>query len=354
MYDIMNEFSLDPVEGFVNTAFFEFCHSIDAIEEYRESTELYLEAVTSPKTTLRGRLANDFHATATTTANTAKAANAIIDAKAGIISASVNLIFTLFGYAGKLLGYLSGKVADTINGTTIMVENIGKIPANVRATIKGDIRLYLTIGDIQNVYNREIINQLDAAIAELDVFTKGEAWGRAFHKNKVQKGVFTISSDDLKHARKIKSYTAALKNVRFSQSIVRMDVEKNREAYFSDKKVIKFKDLHGNVHDDTYVQAIGQLLSDLSERKNAINSLQSAFGEKKTKTELNGEWASLNKNLQEYISGVMQDVSVILSTIGNFVKYATIDLKTINDATSKITAKYSGTNGNANNKKKKK
>ena len=337
MNDIMNEFSLNSYDLYMNESFFEFSYAVDAITAYRESNELYLEAVNDPGAIRDNRIKQDLQATADTTRKTLKAADAVIDAKAGVIRASVNLIFKVFGYAGKILSFMSGKVVDMINGISNLMDDISRIPENVRGTIRGDIKLYITAEDIMMIYNQSVIKQLDDAISTLDLVTSGDQWGYAFHKNTVKPGV---KSNDVKLAQRLKDIAFRIKNVHFSQSSVRMDSEQNRNKYFSNAKVVKFRDLKGKNHDDSYLEALRQLMADLVYRKESIHRLEDAFNEKLNRTEINQTWANLDRGTRDQITGILTSTSSILATIGGIYKYAGIDIKTISDSAKKISKKY--------------
>lgn len=347
----MDEFALDCTDDYMNESFFEFCYAVDAITAYQESTELYIEAIDDPSIAKKHRLGKDLQATADTTRKTVQLADTVIDAKASVYSAAVNLVFKVFGYAAKIFQFMAGKVTDLINGATRLASEIGRIPERVRATIRGDIKLYITVADIQLIYNQSLISKLDSAISELDLLTSGDTWGYMFHPNKIQNGIVKLKSNDIKHANNIKADAFVLHNTKFHESVVRLDIPENRRIYFSNDKIIKFTDLHGKQHEDSYTGALKQLLADLTYRKESIKNLEQKFGEKLNRTEVNQSWANMGPTLQGQIKEVLQSTSTILGAIGNMYKYIGVDMKTIESSVKKVLAMDAKDDSKKENKK---
>ncbi len=333
----MYDFTLDGAGPFIfNESYNELCMSIDALQQYRESTELFLEGLNDPQLNRKGQANVIAKNTKDIAGKANKAVGAVVDAKASIYNAVVVTILNIFNAVLKIIKYLAEHVADMILGINRLAGNISRIPSSMVAKIHGDIELYINVSDIQAIYNMSIINKIDSFISYLELLTKGNTWGTLFHKNKVTVDGIQMSNNDLNTCKKMHALATQLENISFNKAIIKMSDDNTKRAYFSTDESINFTDLHGKSHHTNYYGALSQLLTDLSSNKDRIKNLEKAFGEKINRTELNQSWAMLGINHQNTIQQALQDTGRVISVIGNICKCITADMKTIDGVTKKI------------------
>ncbi len=335
------DFSVDTIDtGLDGESFTELATSIRTLETYKESTTWFIEAVNDPVVNRKGSIRKAAENTKDIADKSGKVVGAVVDAKAGVYHAEANLILKIAGSIAKIIKFMAGKIEKLINSVSNLGTRIGKIPDNIRNQIKGSINVYITVGDIQMIYNTSIVNKIDTFISLFDVLTSGEAWSTFFSFRKTEIAGLKFSSNDIKICKEMHKTAMELKNVTLDLTVVPMDDPKNRAAYFSTENVIHFTDLHGVTHDCAYHEALNILVKDLCGRKKAINDLQKAFGDKMNKTELNQSWAMLGKHNQETITNAMSDAAVVLGIIGNICKYAYEDIMMLNKSVDKVMNKF--------------
>ena len=331
------DFDLDAPSDYINEeSFIELCSSLTALDMYRESVDLYIEAINDPQVNKQGAINKAMKNTRDIAGKTGDVVGTVVDAKATQYNAAARLVLSIFKHVARIIKFGFGKVTDLINGAAKLSDKIGDIPEALRAKMKGNIRLYITVGDIKLIYNASLIRKIDDFIADFPLLTKGEVWGTTFHPNTVVTDHGVIKSNDLKLCKELHALAVPMKNVSFDLTTINVEDPRNQEAYFSNTKVIDFVDSRGKKHNSSYAEALGLLLKDIDVKKEDINNLQDAFNAKITESEINQTWATLGRNRQKLITDVMNDASIVLSVIGNLFRYITTDMNTIKAAIDKI------------------
>lgn len=322
----MNIFEINGV--FTEKEFNEFCSSISAIQAYHESTQLILEAVEDPNIIRKGKINRVVKNTKDIADLSGKAVGGIIDAKAAQYNAIAKLGLTMLNGVIKIILFVANKVSGTINSVNNFITSMGKFPERLRNKIKGNIELYITAADIQLIYNQAIMAKLDNFITDFSKLTKGDMWKTMFDLNRIKHFDFNLYNSDVALARKIHKDILPLKNVNFTTTVIDISNENNRNIYFGTVK-ISWVDSHGKKEYNTYGGAILYLLEVLEKKKANINELQEAFGDKKTRSELNQNWAMLGNTQRDFINQAIEDASDALGVIANIVKCINIDMNTL-------------------------
>lgn len=329
-----------PIGGLTDSDFYELCTTIHTLEMFKESTSIYLEAVEDPKLMRKGSIKQGIDNTKDLSYKTGKVVGNVVDAKASIYKSQANLFTRALGVISKIIKFLAEKLSKLIDGIANLGGKIVNIPLDIRNKIKGSIKLYITVNDIHTVYNTSIINKIDSFISDFDLLTSGEAWSTLLNFRKTDISGLKFAHSDITTCKKIHKTSEELRNVHFVQTVIPMDNENNRNTYFGNAKVIKFRDLHGKDHECNYMEALTQLLKDLASKEEHIKKLEETFGVKLNNTEVNQAWAMLSNHNRDIISGAMTDAASILSVIGNICKYIHTDIQTINNSVDKINKKF--------------
>lgn len=336
MSESLLDFEIDPIPEFTSSEDFkEFCSAIDTIKEYNESMELYLEAVDDPKVTRRTGLKEGLKNTGDLAKLTGQAIGGVVDAKAGVYNATATLVGKVFAKSAKIFYWMMGKVSKTINNITDLGSKVGNIPESIISKIRGDIQLYITVGDLEGIYNTSIIKRLDDFITVMDAFTRGEVWGMIFKKFLVPND-YKLSKTDDKYCKDLNKLYNELAKIKFNPTTVDMSNPKNKEKYFSTKGNIHFTDLRGNSHDSNYYDALKTLVTDLTSRKKEIENLEKAFGEKMNRSHMEQAWAKLSNSDRDQVTKALKNCMGVVTVIGDMLKYVTTDINTMNDTVDKI------------------
>lgn len=338
----MDCFSLDILnEDLMDESFKEFCNAIDELNKYTKMNDLYMEALDDPK--LTGK--NFFDTTRKNTIELTKQSGHVIgqaiDAEASVYNTGAKLLITVARIVVKVITFFTKKVNAILKFINRGINNIDKIPERVAAKIRGDITLYIAAGDIEAIYNSSIISDLDNYVLLASELLNGESW-QVLRRGLIKKAktIFTgddgSNKNDKKLCKEMNAIAFRLQTINFTKTIIKLKDEKTRNTYFGNDRIIKFKDMKGQSRSFTYLEALKQIIDDLNEKKDAINSLQTQFGEKMDATKINQTWVHINTKTQELIKTTFSNMASVISIIGKLVKYVIIDVKTIDNSVKKV------------------
>lgn len=342
MKDDIMEFTIESADdGFPYTSYCELCTTLKFLDEYlNESVYSIMEALDDPKINRQGSIRKGIENTKEITRETSKGVNAVVDAKAGIFKAEAKLFLKLMNGIFKIIQIVAGKTMNLIDGITKLGTTISNIPGNIIKNIKGSITLNITVSDIELIYNNSIVSKIDSFINLFTELTTGTAWSSLLHPRKREMDGLKFTTNDIKLCKKIKLIASGLKNVTFTPTVVPLDNLDNVKLYFTQQKSVNFVDLYGKKHQDSYPNALVQLLRDLSSRKESIEKLQAAFGTKMTETQMNQSWSMIGIHNQETINGAMADAATVLGVVGNVYKCAYKDTEALTAAVAKVKKRY--------------
>lgn len=327
----------------LNTNTKEFGEFEEALDEamFIGNPDLYIEAVQS-----MGNDAEKFAGTVAkntieTTKGVAKVYSNTIDANATVIKSVWTLFIKSVGLISRIINRLMKAISVIPDLIIKMVDRISEIPGDIRNKIRGNIKLYITAADINNLYNSQLLQKLDQFIAQSKILVKGDTWGTLFHKRtKGDGGKMVLPTNDMKICRQMEKIYIQLKNTKFTQTVIEMGDPENIETYFGNKKSIKItQDLYGQQHQCTYFEALRLLIKNIGKREEELKEIRNSITDKYDESQINESFQRLNQASQARISTTIQSMSHVIGIIGNIVRYINMDLKTFQDAAEKLTKK---------------
>ena len=343
--NILDEFTLDdPME--YASAEYEFAEgwkTIDALMEltrYHDIFDLTItEAVVDKKSSIIKSAKNIAHNTASTTKGIASIYTSITDAKGAALKNSIDLFLKVAGLIGKAVVFIFNQGAKIPNFALQVVDKATKIPGDVLNKIKGNIKLYITINDIKEIYQTGFIVKLDTFLSTAVAVSKGDMWSTMFNKRvkNPDGSKYKANQNDMALCRKLIMQYAALKSIEFTETVIDMNDDKNVNIYFGGKdNSIAFTDAKGVKHNDTYYALISQLIKDITDRKEQLTKIQEEFGKKYERTLINSSFADLGPGARNLVIEVQKDIGSVISIIGKMVRYTQTDLNTLNSTIDKI------------------
>lgn len=333
--------------------FKEFCSTMNQLEMILDS-ELYTEAVASTDkgSNLKRSLKNtkdSINAVGTAYSNTTDAGGNILNAAWRVVMASIKMVSRILKWAAKYVSKVPLLVADAI-------EEAIEIPSNIKNKIKGNIKLYITIEDLANIYSGHvgqgdysIINRLNIIISTLDQLTKGELWSDFITKRSNieeffkqitndEKNGYTKLKSDMKLIKQINSQFTYIKGIKFTQTTIDMNSPKIVDNYFGTTPILRFKDYTGKDRNETYLGAMKALSEFLDSHKEIIIELSESLNDKLVNSLNNNSFANLSKSNQKLVSTLFETISKTIEVIGNIIRYIITDIKTIEKERSQIKA----------------
>lgn len=328
-------------ELLMETIFYEdsvYIECMKAIDEMYRLTdeELYLsEKVEDKNKHFKKTTKNALKNTMSTMSHAAAATGNIIDAEAGIMKTTWNLLMRAIELITKMLAFITGKILEIPQALEKLLRNILNIPEKVRAKIAGDIQIYIRAEDIATFYTSGLFARMDRYMSYADVLSQGDMWGTFFHKRKT--GMFKIKEDDLRTCRRMEKTYEKIKNIDFYQTSVSMSDTNNVNLYFGNYKNIKFKDLTGQEFAGNYCEALKKLMDDTKAMKEKFKNIEKALGDKYIDTrDVKGTFGQLNTHDQQIVQKSITNTSKVVAIISKLVKYVLADMKVLNKAVDVI------------------
>lgn len=325
------------VSNLTNTVEFkEYCNDLNELGVIVDP-EYYLEAVENKKTGLKRELGKITKNTADTTKKVGSIFNDVTDAGGGLIKGGVDILGASIRLIVKIIKFITDKIMIIPKFIVKVIDNITNLPDTIKNKIKGNITLYITINDIQDLYSQSLMNQLMTFISQAYTLSQGELWGTFFHRRKT--GSLDASVNDKKLIKEMEKNYNYISNLGFTKSVINMSNMDTINAYFGNAKSVKFIDHTGKRNECTYYEALIKLSKDLGTKKEEIEQIRVMLSDKLANTQANQEFVKVGPNVQKYIYKSVQMVSKIVEIIGNIIKYIITDMNTIEKITDKLLAK---------------
>lgn len=324
-----------------SSEFREFCSDLDQLS-LLVSPELYLEKVIDRNNHIKNTAEKITKNTVNSTRQVASVYNDITDANANVIKSLWDLFMKSVQLTTKVLTFALNKISLVPKMILSVTNKMINLPNDIKNKIKGNIKLYVTVEDIYDLYNKNIFRMLDQFMADADIVVKGDMWGTFFNRRSNKNGGqwnlkdLTPGANDMAALKKMNKVYGKLKLVEFQQTTIDMSNPKNVDIYLGNSKSINFTDLSGNKHECTYYEALHQFMKDLEKEKERLENLQKSIGEKYDNTRMNQNFGSLSPIAQKRITDTIVMISKMVNIIGNLVRYITIDMNELSTGANKI------------------
>ena len=333
--------------------FYEFCNNLNRLDKIL-STDLYISEEVDRldnKSDTSEKIVNN---TLKTTKDMAKIYGITTDIGGMSIKSVWDLIMKLLEIISSTLLFITKKIVLIPNTITNILDTISKIPSNVINKIRGNIKLYITVNDIQLMMDKFILEHMMNFISLANQLSKGELWTTMFKQKEPDREQSEYnrvkSSSDMDTIKKMKKEFSYFSMIKFNETVIDMNDSNNVEGYFGKGKVI-YKDIYGVEHSNTYYASLKELINMITARKSELDVLYSTVGNKIKITQSNQSFANLSQLQRNSVINSMQMISKTIEIIGNIIKYMIKDLNTIQKSTTQIIKKQDKINKNTEKKK---
>lgn len=318
------------------TAFAEFCNDLDQLKIFTD-TEFYLESVEHKNTGIKRSASNIINNTAKTTKDVGSIYGNVTNAGGSIMKGGWDVFAASLKLITKIISFLASKVSKIPKMVANLIDKIGEIPADIRNKIRGNIKLYITINDIQDLYSQSLMNQLMTFITLSKTMSEGELWGTFFNKRS-SNGIINVGINDVKISKEMKKIYNYISRLEFKPSVIEMKDSSVVDAYFGNSKSVKFIDNKERI-ECTYYEAISKLIKDIQNKRDELEAIRIKISDKIATTHANQQYVQMGANAQRHITESVQMVAKLIEILGNMVRYIAIDIKTIEDTTNKLLSK---------------
>lgn len=321
------------------------------LDEYNEAmeflnavngTDMILEAVQDQDVRFKRRVSNAIINTKDTMKMGGDIYGAAVDVKASEYKLTTKFVGKIASVISKAAMYAVDMIDGSIKRANKLIDKMIVIPDEIFGKINGDINIYITIRDLQALYNQSVIVKLDSILAQLTPLAEGDDWSTVgiigSLCNKVLNG--KLLKDDIKRLNKIHSMVNNFENIKFTPTRIDMKDKANVDLYLSSITNVTFKGLDGTSFEGSYVQGLIKLLDDINQRSDTLKRLENAIGSKYKNTLENSNFEKLSVQQQRIVMQGIRDISKAITLVAEISKYVSADINTITTARSKINSYY--------------
>ena len=343
-----NLFELNAIDDIIldslsdSNLFKEYSHNLCALD--RLYSEPLMEEVIDNHVKLKDKVGKIIDNTKSTTKDVGTAYDQITTSNANFLKSTWDVIMQAINLLVKISTFIVNQISKIPKLIYKVLNKIMKIPSNVRNKIQGNIQLYITAKDIENLYNQSLLTQLESFIKYAEELSKGKTWNNVFQVKIVLKDGVKISFDmsDFRRCKEMKKIYNNIRRVEFTQSTIEMNNQSIINTYFGDEKSIKYI-YQGHSYSSSYYDALKNLMEHLSSQQTAIKSIQDSITIKINESSANSNYGSLDLKSQKLISEAIQEIAKVTGIIGNIMKYIIQDMQTISSTADTIINKSAKT-----------
>lgn len=320
--------------------FEEFQNDLSLLYEYT-SEDLFLEAMVDHKKNIRDRLNSihgPFKATRDTTKDVIDSYSTITDAGGTFLKSVWDMVMKAMNLAVRVALYVLNNIAKLPGAIMSIGKTFAEIPSEVRRKIRGDIKLYITVSDLNNLH-KLIIPKIDEFLANAYEMSQGKVWGTFFHRRAMGDGIisqFIFTENDMKYYSNMKSAYERIKLISFSKTLVRMSDQNVIDIYFGDASSVKYKNADKGVVESSYYDALVEVFTIFADQKKYIEMIAKDFDVKLDASKMNQDFAKIDKSTQENVINAIQMNAKIVNIIGNLTQYTIHDMKMLKGVANKL------------------
>lgn len=308
--------SFDIHECLKSNEFVEIWHMTESVHNMLKDELILTEEVHSSHIGLRKDASKIIHNTVDTTRSANKIAGEVSDAEAGVFKATYDLVAKVAGLAGKFIGWILKWVEKIPTLVIKIIDKITGIPANIRMKIRGDIKLYITVNDLQEIYNQTngytLIRNIEEYIANGSKLVSLEGFDKSLEKTMAK-------------------LTAKIKGVTFSQTMIDLSKEENRNIYLGGQPACTI-----DGEEITYKEALIHFDNDIKGMKKSLEDIKSEYAKKVSNPDARVEISNMSAGKQALVNTVSETNIMVLTFITDMLKYIMADMSAIDKAFQKI------------------
>jgi len=315
--------------------------------------------------TLKDAWKNNYDSTVSTTKTAFTAANKVARSLGKLYKHLYNLAFNCIHFIASTISFILDSITSIPRTINNCLDKLKSVSDSVIANLSGDIMLYITHKDIEELYKSNFMNYLTRFKQTAELLQKDEIWQitkKVFWEDtkvlnyQALLGHKQAYKDRIVSSKKIKGNPEELKNkgiiptledlnekmkrITFTKTKINMKLEGNKSIYLK-KPENKSKDLikisyQGKVTTYAYyLDAMNQLNTDLSTVKDELKKLNNDIGAKISQQAYQ-HFAELPEDVQKKINKVLVYITNICKTTSQLTVYIQKDIKTVENMIDKI------------------
>lgn len=264
------------------------------------------------------RTGNVLTNTAKSTKDAVKAYDNITTAGGSMIKSTWNVGMALVNLVTKICAFFAKYVSKGGNMIAKTINNVTKIPGDIRRKLNGSIGLYVTKDDFKTFDILKI--NLDKFVLLAEQYVRGMTFSDGFFDN------------DIKYLKRLNDYYRGFAQIKFEKTEIMLRDNLAYDIYFDPKS--------------EYFKKINEVYKWLNSQSPTLNKLQKELEEKFSRSNIDGSFAKMKPRNVEKIKDSLSIIGNTLKILTDLASNINSDINTINVNTEKILKKI-----NKNSKK---
>lgn len=337
MDDVLNmeidEFCYEISELTECKEFQEFGRTVDELSDMNNEIQVYTEELVDRYSKLKKSQSAAWKNTKKTTGDMVKTWHGATKAASATMKVEWMVISKCWGLIGNALAFIGGVLDKIPEAVESISKRMHQIPHEIMAKVRGDIKLYFTVGDFKSLYGNGLIGRIERFIAAYRALTSNPEFQG---KKGIAKYIPLVKGQDQRYVDNLLKIGKTIETLKFEPNIIRMDNNHNKELYFTSQNAASFTDNHGKSFSMSYLDGLKKIVEDLQNYKKDIQELRAIFGDKYNDAQVSEDFANLSTSQQLKIQYLMQATSKVIGDIGSIIKAIMTDIKTIEGTVKKI------------------
>lgn len=339
MMDFMLNLELSIID--MDDTYDKFCESLDELNLLYEQEDFYIEAIEDENKTFMDRIKGvkgPLHDTRKSTKDVLKAYNDVTTSSGNLMKTLWNIMMKGFHLAVKVLVYIINTVAKIPDFINNLLKNIISIPEEVRRKIRGDIKLYIPLQDLE-LFQKKIFPHIIRFSNAANEIRKGNMFGTFFNRrNQGDSGIKKIlfTENDIKYARIMLDAFNKMKNIRFSKTNIEINNPAIMKLYFGGENSYEYVNREGKKVKGNYYSALIDIFEHIREYDFLFKELKEDLSMKFDETITNRKIEGLSDNNKNLIKDTMEIMVKFINMMGNLIRYIVADMKTLDGCVNKI------------------
>ena len=366
------QFTLKDIDDYnidINSQRFqEICNLIENMDNYLYEEAYLFEGVVNHNNlgdTVVDAFKKNYDNTVSTTKTAFNAANKVAKSLGNLYKHLYNLAFNCIHFIASTISFILDSVTSIPRNINNCLDKLKSISDSVIAKLSGDIMLYITHKDIEELYKSNFMNYLTRFKQTAEFLRKDEIWQltkkvfwgdskvlnyqailghRQAYKDRV------VASKDVKGKPNelknqgiiptLEELSNNLKRITFTKTKINMKLEGNQSIYLKHPEN-KAKDLikisyEGKITTYAYyLDAMKQLSTDLFKVKDDLKKLNNDIGAKISEQAYQ-QFAQLPEDVQKKINKTLIYITNVCKSTSTLIVYIQKDIKTVESMIDKI------------------
>jgi len=277
-------------------------------------------------------------ATRDTTKDVVKSYNTLTDTGGTLLKSVWDLVTKAMQLAVKVARFILLNLSKIPKAILDVGKTFLSIPPEIKAKVRGDIKLYITVEDLNNLH-KIIIPQIDTFLKNAHEMSKGDAWGTFWRRRaKGTTGIaqFIFTENDIAYYKKMKAAYTRVQKIDFNKSLVKIADQNIIDIYFGDAKSIKYKNADRGIVESNYYDALVEVFNIIQSQSEYINTISKDFDTKMDLSTMNQSLSKASESTKNTIIDAIRMNAKMINIIGNLMQYTIHDMNTLKGVAKKL------------------